>query len=141
KPAGKWYEVKVVANPFPEELAALQAIREGLQGEAYFVETIFNAWNQATKISSKEEVVRLMREQPRALLEALEAIAESQANHAKKAIAAGAAGIFLAIDNAQAGILTQEEYARFSEPFDKLILERVSGAPLNTLHLHGDKVY
>lgn len=141
KPEGKWYEPRVVANPFPEQLNALQMIREELAGKVYFVETIFNSWNQAAKISSKEEVMRLMREDPRSLLEALEAIAESQANHAKKAIAAGAAGIFLAIDNAQRGILTEAEYARFSEPFDKLILERVSGAPLNTLHLHGDKVY
>jgi uroporphyrinogen decarboxylase len=141
KPAGKWYETKVLANPFPAQLDALQIIRDGLKGEAYFVETIFNSWNQATKISSKEEVMRLMREDPRTLLETLEAISESQANHAKKAIASGAAGIFLAIDNAQDGILTRQEYAKFSEPFDKLILERVSGAPLNTLHLHGDKVY
>jgi uroporphyrinogen decarboxylase len=140
-PAGKWYETKVLANPFPEQLEALQLIKDGLNGEAYFVETVFNPWNQATKISSKEEVLRLMNEDPKALLEALEAIAESEANHAKKAIATGAAGIFLAIDNAQEGILTREQYAKFSEPFDKLILERVSGALLNTLHLHGDKVY
>ena len=141
KPEGKWYEPRVMASPFPEQLEALQLIRGGLEGKAYFVETIFNAWNQATKISSKDEVMRLMKEDPRTLLEALEAIAESEANHAKKAIAAGAAGIFLAIDNAQTGVLTEAEYAKFSEPFDKLILERVSGAPLNTLHLHGDKVY
>ena len=111
KPEGKWYEPRVVANPFPEQLNALQMIREELAGKVYFVETIFNSWNQAAKISSKEEVMRLMREDPRSLLEALEAIAESQANHAKKAIAAGAAGIFLAIDNAQRGILTEAEYA------------------------------
>jgi len=141
KPEEKWFQTKVLANPFPAQLDALQLIHEGLAGEAYFLETIFNPWNQATKISSKEEVMRLMREDPKALLETLEAIAESEANHAKKAVAIGAAGIFLAIDNAQDGVLTQEEYAKFSEPFDKLILERVSGAPLNTLHLHGDKVY
>jgi uroporphyrinogen decarboxylase len=141
KPAGKWYETRILASPFPEQLEALQLIREGLNGRAYFLETIFNPWNQATKISSKEEVMRLMREDPRKLLGALEAIAESEANHASKAIAAGAAGIFLAIDNAQDGILTRQEYAKFSEPFDKLILERVDSAPLNTLHLHGDKVY
>jgi uroporphyrinogen decarboxylase len=141
KPAGKWYEPRVLASPFPAQLTALDLIREAIGDEVYFVETIFNPWNQATKISSKEEVMRLKREDPRTLLEALEAIAESQANHARKALAAGAAGIFLAIDNAQAGILTIEEYQKFSEPFDKLILERVAGARLNTLHLHGDKVY
>jgi uroporphyrinogen decarboxylase len=141
KPAGKWYEPKVLLNPFPEQLDALAEIRTGLGYDVPFVETIFNPWNQATKISSKDDVMRLKREDPKSLLEALQAIAESEASHARKALAAGASGIFLAIDNAQDGILTPEEYAKFSRPFDKLVLDAAEGAPLNTLHLHGDKVY
>jgi|SRR5207302_6194430 len=66
---------------------------------------------------------------------------ESEARHAKKAVATGAAGIFLAIANAQDGILSEADYAKFSEPFDRMILQAVNTAPLNTLHLHGDKVY
>lgn len=141
KPAGKWHDLKVVNNPFPEQLRALTLIRDGLRGEAHFVETIFNPWNVAEKLSSPADVLRLKAEHPKTLESALEAIAESEASHARKAIAAGASGIFLAIANAQEGILTTEDYARFSEPFDRLILQAVSGAPLNILHLHGDKVY
>ncbi len=107
----------------------------------YFIETIFNPYNQAQKISSKGEVARLRREDPQTLLDALEIIAKSEANHARRAIEAGASGIFLAIDNAIEGILTREEYAKFSEPFDRMVLEAVRTAPLNLLHLHGDKVY
>jgi uroporphyrinogen decarboxylase len=141
KPGGKWHELKVVNNPFPEQLRALELIRDGLRGQAHFVETIFNPWNVAEKMSSPEDVLQLKAENPKALEVALEAIAESEAGHARKAVAAGASGVFLAIANAQDGIMTQEDYARFSEPFDRLILEAVSGAPLNILHLHGDKVY
>jgi len=141
KPSGNWYEQKVVNNPFPEQLRALELIREGLRGQAHFLETIFNPWNVAEKMSSPEEVLRLKAENPKALESALEAIAESEASHARKAISAGASGIFLAIANAQDGIMTQDDYARFSEPFDRLVLQAVSGSPLNTLHLHGDKVY
>jgi uroporphyrinogen decarboxylase len=72
---------------------------------------------------------------------ALETIAESEASYARKALAAGTAGIFLVIANAQPGILTPEEYARFSEPFDRLILNAAGGASLNVLHLQGDQVY
>ena len=141
KPEGKWYELKVVNNPFPQQLRALELIRHGLDSQAYFVETIFNPWNVAEKMSSPEEVLRLKQENPKALQSALEAIAESQASHIRKALTTGAAGIFLAIANAQDGIMTQEDYGKYSEPFDRLVLDAASGAPLNTLHLHGDKVY
>ena len=139
--SGNWYELREEQNPFPEQIRALELIGSGLNGAAYFVETIFNPWNVAEKLSSKEEVRRLQAERPQALLDALEVIAKSEANHAKRAIAAGASGIFLAIANAQDGILSQAEYARFSQPFDRIILEAVRTSPLNILHLHGDKVY
>jgi uroporphyrinogen decarboxylase len=141
KPAGKWFKLRVEENPFPQQIVALELIRDGLQSKSYFIETIFNSWNQAEKLSSKEEVLRLKDEDPQALLDALEVIAQSQAHHAKRAVEAGAAGIFLAIANAQDGVLSRGDYAKFSEPFDKMILEAVPGAPLNTLHLHGDRSY
>lgn len=141
KPEGKWYELAVESNPFPGQLDALQIVRDGLGRGVHFVETIFNPWNQAEKLSSKEEVRRMKNEQPGRLLAALQAIAESEANHAKKAIALGASGIFLAVANAQEGILTREEYAKFSRPFDEFVLHAVAGAPLNILHVHGEKPY
>jgi len=141
KPVGKWYELKALSDPFPEQIRALEIIREGLGGTAYFVETIFNPWNVAEKLSSPEEVKRLMAEQPQTLLDVLDTVTRSEIEHVKRAVAAGASGIFLAIANAGNGILSQEEYARFSEPFDKRILAAASNLPLNALHIHGDKVY
>jgi len=141
KSEGNWYELEVVDNPFPEEIRALELIRDGLQGDYHFIETIFNPWNQAGKISSPEEVLKLKEEDPQKLLDALEVIAKSQANHAKHAVAAGASGVFLAVANAQDGIMTLEEYEKFSEPFDKMIVDAISDAPLNTLHVHGHEAY
>jgi uroporphyrinogen decarboxylase len=141
KPEGGIGAMKPLENPFPEQLRALDIIREGLRGEAYFVETVFNPYNQARKVFSKPEIARLRQEQPQSLLDVLEAIAKSEVNHVHRALAAGAAGIFLAIDTAVEGVLTQEEYARFSEPFDRMVLDAASGAHFNILHLHGDKVY
>ncbi|HUQ95859.1 MAG TPA: uroporphyrinogen decarboxylase family protein [Bryobacteraceae bacterium] len=137
----KWYELRVESNPFPEQIRALELIRNGLQGEAHFVETIFNPWTVAENLSSKEEVLRLKKENPQALLDALGVIARSEASHAKRAVASGASGVFLAIANAQEGVLTPEEYSKFSEPFDRMVLDAVNSAPLNTLHIHGEKIY
>jgi uroporphyrinogen decarboxylase len=146
KPKGEWYEARVIDNPFPRQIKALELIRDGLNGEAYFVETIFNPWNVAEKLSSREQVMALKNNQPRRLMDALEAIAKSEAQHARRAVQAGASGVFVSVANAQDGVLTEADYVKFSEPFDKMIFEAVGSAPLNVLHLHtdakyGDKLY
>jgi uroporphyrinogen decarboxylase len=141
KPAGAWYEAKVVENPFPRQIRALELIRDGLGGDAYFLETIFNPYKVAENLSSPAAVRELKDKNPQKLLDALEAIAKSEANHAKRAAQAGAAGMFLAIANAEPQVMSEADYAKFSEPFDRIVLRAVEGLPLNTLHLHGDKVY
>ena len=136
KPSGQWHELKVEKNPFPQQLQALKLIRDGLSGQAYFIETLFNPWNVAEKLSSKEEVLRLKNENPKALLAALDVITESEIYHAKRAIDLGAAGILLAVANANRTALTPEDYGKFSAPFDRRILQAVSSAKLNFLHAH-----
>ena len=133
--------MKPLDSPFPDQIRALQLIRNGLGGDAYFIETIFNPFNVAEKLSSKEEVRKLKDENPQVLLDALEAITQSEINHAKRAIALGARGVLLAVANANAKELSVADYARFNAPFDKRILDAVSGAPLNVLHLHVDREY
>jgi len=140
-PAGPWHDLREEANPFPAQIQALNAIGKSLGRQAHFVETIFNPWKVAENLSSTQEVLRLKDANPQRLLDALEVIAKSEANHARRAVAAGSSGIFLAIANAQDGILSQDDYAKFSEPFDRLVLEATAHAPLNTLHLHGNRVY
>jgi uroporphyrinogen decarboxylase len=137
KPGGDWWQLKVNDNPFPQQIRALELIRDGLKGDAYFVETIFNSWTVAEKLSSPQEVLRLKAENPQALLDALEAITASQVKHVKKALAIGASGAFLAVANAQEGMLSSDDYRKFSAPFDRRILAAAGGAKLTTLHIHG----
>jgi uroporphyrinogen-III decarboxylase len=140
KPAGKWYELKPLDNPFPEQIRSLELIRNGLNGDAYFIETVFNPWNVAEKLSSREEIRRLKDQNPTALLTALDAITLSEINHAKRALAAGAHGILLAVANANSKEMAVADYASFSAPFDRKIMA-ASPAPLNVLHLHVDQPY
>jgi uroporphyrinogen decarboxylase len=139
RPAGKWHELKVDANPFPAQIRALELIRGGLDGQTDFVETLFNPFNVAEKLSSPEEVRRLKVEKPQALLDALDVITQSEIHHAKRSLGSGASGIFLAVANANAAALSREDYIRFSAPFDRRILEAVPGARMNILHLHTDR--
>lgn len=131
----------VLATPFPAQLRALELIRDGLGGSKYFVETVFNPWNVAEKLTSKDEVARMQREAPAQLKQWLANIAQSEANHAKSARERGVSGIFLAIANAQDGVLTLDDYREFSEPFDRMVTDAVNDLPLNIIHLHGPKVY
>src|SRR5258708_4652625 len=141
KPQGPWYELKVDDNPFPSQIRALEQIRAGLNGDAYFIETIFNPWNVAEKLSSKEDLNRLKSENPKQLLDALDVITQSEIHHAKRSLAAGASGILLSVANANSKELSLEDYKKFSAPFDRRILAAIASAPLNVLHLHVEAPY
>jgi uroporphyrinogen decarboxylase len=139
--AGKWYELKPVDDPFPEQIQALKLIRDGLNGHAYFIETVFNSWKVAEKLSSKEVVASLTKDNPQALLDALDAITQSQIKHVKRALDIGASGILLSVANANAAEMSLDNYRRFSSPFDKRLLEAASGSRLTFLHLHVEEPY
>ncbi|MGH9721966.1 MAG: uroporphyrinogen decarboxylase family protein [Bryobacteraceae bacterium] len=141
KPSSAWWDLREEKNPFAPQLEALREIHRGLNGRTPFVETIFNPWNVAEKLSSKEEVQRLKNEKPQQLLDALAVIARSEANHARLAIQTGASGIFLAIANADSAVLSKVDYEKFSAPFDRIVLDAVRSARLNILHIHGAKPY
>jgi uroporphyrinogen decarboxylase len=141
KLAGNWYELKALDNPFPDQIRALELIRDGLHGDAYILETAFNPWQVAVKLSSKEEVVRLQQENPQRLLDALDVLTQSHINHAKRAFDAGASGILFSIANANRTELSPADYARFSAPFDKRFFVATAGAKLNVLHLHWENEY
>ena len=135
KPRAEWFEVREETNPFPRQIRALEMIHDGVAGEPHILETVFNPYQICEKLSSKEAVEKLRAENPQRLLDALEIIGKSEANHARRAIRAGASGIFISITNS-----TDPEYAKFSAPFDQMVLEAVRSAPLNTLHIHGEKI-
>jgi uroporphyrinogen decarboxylase len=137
KPASKWYELKVEANPFPQQIRALELVRDGLGGSAYMMETVFNPWNVAQKLSSKEEVLRLKEENPQALLDALDVITGSEINHARHVLAIkGVVGILFSVANANHAEMSPADYDRFSRPFDKRFLEGIGETKLTFLHLH-----
>jgi uroporphyrinogen decarboxylase len=141
KPSGPWYQLKVDPNPFPAQIRALELIRDGLGGDAYYIETVFNPWNVAQKLSSPEEVLRLKRENPQALLDALDVITQSQIQHAKRALAGGASGVLFSVANANAKELPAADYEKLSRPFDRRFMEGIAGAKLNVLHLHVEPAY
>jgi uroporphyrinogen decarboxylase len=138
---GNWYDLKPLVNPFPQQIRALELVRDGLQGRKYFIETVFNSWNVAEKLTTKAELLRLKEEHPQTLLDALDVITQSQVNHINLAIKTGASGILLSVANANAKELSPADYARFSAPFDKRLAAASASAKLSFLHLHVEPPY
>jgi uroporphyrinogen decarboxylase len=137
-----WEQLEVLKNPFPEQIKALKIIHKELKGQAPFVETIFQSWTVAEKLSSRETMRKLKDQNPNLLKRVLRVISESQANHVRLALEAGAAGIFLAVAAADDLVMDSQEYLKFVRESDLIILDATKGKSyLNVLHLHGNQVH
>jgi uroporphyrinogen decarboxylase len=78
----------------------------------------------------------MMRDAPDALDQALGAITTTLAEYAEACLEAGASGIFYAaVEWGSSEFISGQDYDRFGRPHDERILEVVSGAPFNVLHV------
>jgi uroporphyrinogen decarboxylase len=128
-----------------EQLEVLRLIRDGLRGEAHFIQTIFSPLSVAKYLvgNQVEPVKHSIADAPDALAAALEVITRTYATYAQACLEAGASGIFFATTGwASADQLTEEEYRRFGLEYDLRVLEAVAGrAPFNVLHNCGERIY
>lgn len=131
----------VTRGAYGEQLEALRLIDGALRGEAPFIQTVFSPLAVVSRITgSTKYVQRLMREHPDALLEALEAIAETLAAYSRSCLEAGASGIFFAtVEWGSRDNISLDDYNRFARPFDLRVLAAVQGAPFNVLHVCRDR--
>lgn len=129
------------APGYAEQLETI--IRMGFDrriGDAPVVPTLFSPLSLARTLSG----VRLttdLRERPDAVLGALEGITETLIRFAERALAEGLAGIFYSIQAASHRVHTEEEYARFGEPFDRRFLDAIHPrSSLTIIHCHGERL-
>lgn len=128
-----------------EQLAALRLIRDGLGGEAYFIQTIFSPLSVAKYLvgNRAEPVKQSIAEEPEALKQALDTITETYRTYARASLAAGASGIFFATTGwASRDHLSEDEYREFGIEYDLRVLDAVAdAAAFNVLHNCGDNIY
>ncbi len=135
-----WQRMEPLKDPFPEQIKALRLINRELKGQTPFVETVFNSWTVAERLSSQQALAKLKEEDPKMLRHVLRVISESQVNHVRMALDAGAAGIFLYVAAADISVMDQQEYLKLVRESDLLILGAgKDGGYLNILHIHGRK--
>ncbi len=127
-----------------EQLQALRLIRDGLAGEAYFIQTIFSPLSIAKYlVGNKPAVVRQsIAADPEAFQAGLDVITETFRTYVEATLETGASGIFFATTGwASAGTLGEEEYKRFGREYDLRVLEAAGRAQFNVLHNCGERIY
>ena len=123
------------------QLACLRQIRSSLDPNTPMIQTIFSPLSQAKNLVGGEKLIAHIRKYPEAVLKGLETIATSTKRFVEAVLEIGVDGIFYAVQYAQAGLLTLDEYKIFGTPFNHQTLEPASDLWCNLLHLHGSDVY
>jgi uroporphyrinogen decarboxylase len=151
---GKWYELKPSDSPYPDQLTTLRLVRDGLNGDAYFIDTIygpymtamilFQSQPQFANLPKSDEVQdaqikslhEFQQQDPDAWHGALEAITESTINHIRHSKDIGASGALVSIFNAESKFGSVADYAKYSRPYDKRVFDALADTKLSILHLH-----
>ncbi len=123
------------------QLACLRFIRAELDSDTPLLQTIFSPLAQAKNLAGDDTLITHLRLYPEAVTKGLTTIAETTRRFIEACLDIGVDGIFYAIQHAQAGLLTLEEYRFFGLPHDLKALEPAQGLWCNLLHLHGHDVY
>ena len=133
--------VNVRATDWQEQFKAIEIIAANLKDKAYFIDTVFDAWQSLNRCLVAENLKGLMTQAPDAVLEALDQVADNLIAYSKTVISLGAAGIFLSIP-AGAEIVTRQEFLTFVKPFAQKVLAAISPlGKLTTLHVHGKELF
>lgn len=122
------------------QLKCLRLIRSELDPETPLLQTIFNPLAQAKNLAGGEALIVHLRKYPDAVMKGLEIIAESTKQFISAAADTGIDGIFYAIQHAQSQLLTDDEFSRYSLPFDESLLNLSKDLQFNMVHLHGNNV-
>src|SRR3989475_9478704 len=107
-------------------------------GDAPVLPTIFSPLSLARKLSGNRLSADL-KEHPDPVRGALEAITETIVRFADAALTEAMSGIFYSIHAASRTAHAEEVYAEFGEPYDRRILDSVTGRSIAPIvHCHGD---
>jgi len=137
-----WYKLDILEEDslnFSAQLKALDIIIRNLSDDGFIIDTIFNTFSYAEKLTGKRTLEHL-KENPKALHYGLEIIARSMANFVKAMKKLGVSGIYMAVQGANTDIMDETTYREHFLPYDMIIWESSRGFPFNILHLHGNNL-
>lgn len=123
-----------------DQIQCLQLLAHEFTPHTPLLQTIFSPLSQAKNLVGKANLAVHLRRYPDALHAGLERITETTIRFLEACKPTGIAGVFYAVQHAQHGILSVDEYNIFGRAYDLRILEAAQDLWLNMLHLHGEEV-
>jgi len=140
-----WEKLPILSPSAPHlarQLTCLRLLKKALGANTPLIQTIFNPLAQAKSLAGRDTLLVHMRQYPDAVLKGLSIITETTRRFIEAAIdTTDIDGIFYAVQHAQAHLLTQDEFTRFSKTYDLMLLKSVTRLPFNIAHLHGTNVF
>ena len=122
-----------------QQLRFLRRVKELVQPGVPLLQTVYSPLTVAKKLAGAH-LAPTLRENPKVLHRALEAIADTTMQYIEATLKNGADGIFYALDCANHGFLTTEEFATFGHWYDMEVLKVASAGWFNVLHIHGQGI-
>ncbi len=122
------------------QLECLKLLVSEFSPHTPILQTVFNPLSQAKHLIGKDLLLVHMRLYPDAVKKGLATITQTTLDFIQAARATGIDGLFYAVQHAQYGLLSEQEFQEFSQPFDLEILKNTGPLWLNLLHLHGENV-
>ena len=122
------------------QLVCLDKLVKTFGFDTPIIQTIFSPLSQAKNLIGRDKLIAQLRQHPDAVHTALKVITQTTVDFIQEAAKTGIDGIFYAVQQAQYGLLTEDEFKSFGIPYDLLVLEAVQDLWFNMLHLHGDNV-
>lgn len=138
-----WYrltDLDPTAGHLGEQLECLRILVNELEPETPVIQTIFNPLSQAKNLSGQETLLFHLRAFPDALKHGLDVITRTTLNFIVSLKDVGLSGLFFAVQHAQYGLLSNEEYEYFGKRYDLQLLNAAQEFWLNMLHIHGKNI-
>jgi uroporphyrinogen decarboxylase len=142
--AADWARIRPLdpgAGALGRELEALRLIVDGKSDDAPVLHTIFSPLTIARKLAG-DQLAADLAQNPKVVLQALEAITDTVIAYAAAAVEAGANGFFVATQTGSPDVMTREAKSRFGLLSLRRVLESLEGkSDFTLLHIHGKNIY
>ncbi len=136
-----WYHLKPlgIEHPFyAGQIERAKAIADALKGEALVYYTVFAPFSSIRSGYGDAKVMQMLKEDPEAILHALDVITEDTKMFMKALFDAGVDGIYYSVQGGEKNRFSVEDYRKYVTPSDVAALDYANTlGELNILHCCG----